>query len=390
MYPDRKTAHEALAAEGRRNPGPWTAHSLSVARAAEAIAARCEGMDAEKAYVCGLLHDIGRGEGVYGARHIVDGYAYAMERGWDEIARICLTHSFPVKDEEKNIARRDYTPAQQQLVRDFLASIQYDDYDRLIILCDALGEAEGCCILEKRLVDVARRYGLHSFTLELWERIFEYKEYFEQRIGQSVYNILPKKSNQPAQWADDSRKKALVINCSPVKNRATAAIASIAAERLGEKADTLCVCIDDYEIALCRGCRSCEVTARCPLHGQDDHGRLVSLMEQADFILSVVPSYWADVPAQFKAFIDRCTPWCDSHDPHASLPAGKSGAAIALRAGPGEAECRRIITTVTHFYGHMKIEHKGDLALCGINSKEDALRREEEISLFVDSVSAMQ
>ena len=41
--------------------------------------------------------------------------------------------------------------------------------------------------------------------------------------------------------------------------------------------------------------------------------------EAADVIISVSPSYWADVPGQFKAFIDRCTPWSNTHEPHKAL-----------------------------------------------------------------------
>lgn len=30
-------------------------------------------------------------------RHVIDGYDYAMNQGWDEVARICLTHSYPTQ-----------------------------------------------------------------------------------------------------------------------------------------------------------------------------------------------------------------------------------------------------------------------------------------------------
>ena len=74
---------------------------------------------------------------------------------------------------------------------DYLAKAQYDDYDRLIILCDALGDAAGFCLLEKRFVDVTRRYGVFPFTVERWNRSIEYKEYFESVMQQSVYRLLP-------------------------------------------------------------------------------------------------------------------------------------------------------------------------------------------------------
>ena len=40
----------------------------------------------------------------------------------------------------------------------------------------------------------------------------------------------------------------------------------------------------------------------------------------------ITPSYWADIPGQFKAFIDRCTPWCNTHEPHATIKPGKTPA----------------------------------------------------------------
>ena len=46
-------AHEA-------NPGPWADHSRYVAQACYLIAQHCPNLDAEKAYLYGLLHDIGR------------------------------------------------------------------------------------------------------------------------------------------------------------------------------------------------------------------------------------------------------------------------------------------------------------------------------------------
>ena len=106
MFPDKETAIYELKTAGKMNPGRLTAHSYNVANAAKLIAKNCRGLDSSKAFVCGLLHDIGRRNGVSAVRHIIDGYDYAMSKGWDEIARICLTHSFPVKDIEADIGKK--------------------------------------------------------------------------------------------------------------------------------------------------------------------------------------------------------------------------------------------------------------------------------------------
>ncbi len=174
--------------------------------------------------------------------------------------------------------------------------------------------------------------------------------------------------------------KALIINCSPVRTGATAEIARIIGDELRLRHDVQSACIDDYRFSFCRGCRSCHTTAKCVM--QDDVDLLMAAFDSADIIVSVAPSYWADIPGQFKAFIDRCTPWCNTHEPHASLPPGKKGYAVALRTGPSMRECERIIGSIEHFYGHLEIECCGSLALPSIEYKEEVEPRREEILEF--------
>ena len=83
MLPDREAALNELRLAGEMNPGPWTEHSLNVARAARLIAAGCGDIDPERAFICGLLHDIGRRTGISATRHIIDGYDYTAAKGWD-------------------------------------------------------------------------------------------------------------------------------------------------------------------------------------------------------------------------------------------------------------------------------------------------------------------
>ena len=178
--------------------------------------------------------------------------------------------------------------------------------------------------------------------------------------------------------------KTLIINCSPVRNGATAEIVKIVGERLSRKYDTKSVCIDDYKFSFCKGCRSCHATAECIQH--DDVDVLMNEFDTADIIVSVAPSYWADIPGQFKAFIDRCTPWCNTHEPHKTVKPGKKGYAIALRTGPGMRECERIIESIEHFYGHLEIDSIGHLGLCSIEYKENVEPRRREIEDFCDSI----
>lgn len=188
--PERAAAEQELEEAGRLNPGKWTAHSRYVAKACEYIASAC-GMDSEKAYILGLLHDIGRRIGVVNMYHVYSGYRYCTQKGWDEVARICLTHSYLLGDAAKGVSDFDGNIEEYRFVEDYIRNVVLDDYDRLVQLADALGTADGFCIIEKRLVDVALRYGFMPYTLEKWRKFFELKEYFDQKCGCSVYKLLP-------------------------------------------------------------------------------------------------------------------------------------------------------------------------------------------------------
>ena len=78
---DRAIAEKLLIEAESMNKGAWVDHSY-------------------KAYIFGLLHDIGRRNGNMQARHAIEGYKYLTHIGFDEEARICLTHTFQYQDVE--------------------------------------------------------------------------------------------------------------------------------------------------------------------------------------------------------------------------------------------------------------------------------------------------
>ena len=53
--------------------------------------------------------------------------------------------------------------------------MEYDDYDRLIQLCDSLANASGFCLMEKRMLDVRLRYGIDEYALRKWRTTFDIK-----------------------------------------------------------------------------------------------------------------------------------------------------------------------------------------------------------------------
>ena len=184
-------AEASLKAAEIANPGPWADHARYVALACKNIAARCPHLEAETAYRFGLLHDIGRHAGVSSERHLIDGYRFCMARGWEKAAQICITHAFMIPDVETAIGIFDMPEEDKAFLAAFVKQAEYDDYDRLVQLCDALALPTGFCLLEKRFVDVAIRYGTRPVLAERWKVILEIKAHFEKIMGCSIYDCLP-------------------------------------------------------------------------------------------------------------------------------------------------------------------------------------------------------
>lgn len=187
MLPTREEA-ELLIRDGLvSNPGPWGKHSLTAAHCAEKIAIACGDMDAEKAYILGLLHDIGRKFGVKHLEHVYDGYAYMKSLGYDEVARVCLTHSFNNHSIDEYIGKFDVTDEELTIIKNELAKTIYDEYDLLIQLCDCLAGAEGVLDIENRMNDVKKRYG--SYPQNKWDSNIRLKQYFEKKMKKDIYIV---------------------------------------------------------------------------------------------------------------------------------------------------------------------------------------------------------
>lgn len=187
MIPTRPEAEKLLEEAERCNPGPWGNHSRIAAQCAGTIAKAC-GMDAEKAYVLGLLHDIGRKFGTRHLGHVSDGYSYMMSLGYDEAARICLTHSFNNFTLDDYVGRFDVSGEELSLIASELGKVSADDYDRLIQLCDALAGSEGVMKIEERMADVKRRYG--KYPQAKWDTNLQLKAYFEEKAGKDIYTLI--------------------------------------------------------------------------------------------------------------------------------------------------------------------------------------------------------
>ena len=186
---NREFAEKLISEAKELNDGEWINHSYNVARLAEKIA-NIANIDSEKAYILGLLHDIGRRNGVMQARHALEGFNYLMSLSFDEGARICMTHTFQYKDVDAIYDFWDCTKEEKQFIKHYLNNITYNEYDKLIQLCDALSLSKGYCFAEKKMVNSVLKFGFKNTTIQKWKAILELKEYFDKKISGDVYSLF--------------------------------------------------------------------------------------------------------------------------------------------------------------------------------------------------------
>ena len=86
---------------------------------------------------------------------------------------------------------KDVSDADLEFLRLYLAQATYTLYDRLVQLCDCLALPAGFCLIEKRMVDVALRYGPNPYMVPKWRAVFDIQAEIEAKIGGSLYALLP-------------------------------------------------------------------------------------------------------------------------------------------------------------------------------------------------------
>jgi HD superfamily phosphodiesterase len=190
MLPTKEEAEFLLQQGFVMNPGPWMEHSCFVADCAKKVAMNCDDLDPGKAYIVGLLHDIGRRFGVTHLAHVIDGYHFLLNLGYDEAAKICITHSFAIKDIHTYIGITDVPKEEYCEIAKLIIDYTYDDYDRLIQLCDSIAMVNGIADLKARMDDVEKRYGYYPENKR--KEHFKIKDYFESRMGISLTQAINK------------------------------------------------------------------------------------------------------------------------------------------------------------------------------------------------------
>lgn len=179
----------ALLTEGLDAPESimYVTHCRYVGELAGLIAGAL-GADADYARILGFLHDIGRRIDPH--NHMYAGYRYLLERGYDEYAFICLTHSF-LENDIGCTCGRQLPPESEgyETVKAFVETRENTIYDKIVQTCDLLCMHSGGVTLEQRIADVESRKGTHVKSAAHRAAAFRQKAALEDLLGHSVYDF---------------------------------------------------------------------------------------------------------------------------------------------------------------------------------------------------------
>lgn len=166
-------------------------HYQNVAFIASRIAGY-SGLNVEKAFILGLLHDYG--EYIEASTpetfHGTAGYDEMMRLGYDDVARTCLSHSFF----DDNFKPEDF-PAydKKQIIRaaELLKERPFDDYDRLIHLADMMAPRDKIDTIENRIAMITEKYNLPAaVALRKKREALWLKDYFDSLTERNVYTLI--------------------------------------------------------------------------------------------------------------------------------------------------------------------------------------------------------
>lgn len=181
----------------------WRAHSVNVARTAEAIVRAVNAyeqgkgenltLNSDLAYSCGLLHDLGRSAGEHvGLEHPVIGYRLLRDHGFPLEAQVSMTHGYYAYHD---IDRAEYWEEFTDLdllrfTREYLEKVALTDYDLLIQLCDNMAHHSGIMTIEGRFADILVRHdNIRNAGAHLKE-LYKLKEYFDKKAGRNIYELF--------------------------------------------------------------------------------------------------------------------------------------------------------------------------------------------------------
>ncbi|HID96114.1 MAG TPA: flavodoxin family protein [Candidatus Latescibacteria bacterium] len=179
--------------------------------------------------------------------------------------------------------------------------------------------------------------------------------------------------------------KVLVVSCSPRKDGNTELLLEEAAKGVSDAgADVEFIRISELRIHPCLECLACHKDGRCVV--DDDMQVLYPKLVNMHAIILGSPIFFMSIPAQGKAFIDRCQPfWAMKYLLGKELVpkerTTRKGAFIFVGGTKLSHLFEGAIWVVKSFFKVIEVEYEDELLFRGIDEEGEVLRHLDALKL---------
>ncbi len=163
--------------------------------------------------------------------------------------------------------------------------------------------------------------------------------------------------------------KILAINGSPRKGNNDFILDNILSYAQKKGAETSMITLRNLNIKFCSGgdyC--CPKTGKCVVN--DDMKDIYGKLDESDIIILASPSYFSNVSAMMKNFMDRCNPYYFN-----KKLKGKKG--FLIGTGGKEKSIREMLEIMGNFLSILEIEHIG--SYCAVADKKGDIEKNQKV-----------
>lgn len=154
--------------DGKINTSDWMAYCLLEGKLAGELSSKMK-LDVERAQKLGILHDYGR-KISQDSNHITRGYEELSDKGWNEEAIGCLSHSFlsGIRSSWNDVPEEGFfvddegiprwkEGCQKDDVAIFLENYEFTVYDDILNIADLMATSKAIVSPAERIADIATR-----------------------------------------------------------------------------------------------------------------------------------------------------------------------------------------------------------------------------------------
>lgn len=170
--------------EDNQNIGAWVRRSKIIGKTAKMMAKEL-GLDKDIAFACGSLFEIGKKENKNNLEKNIRGFYILRKESYFFPAKTNLSHSFIIKDIDSYVGEDNLEEKDKKIIKNFLLSYTYTDYDKLIQVLDN-SIRDKYIGIEKYQKYLKEKYKKIPYEKERLKILENYQKYFENKLKNPI------------------------------------------------------------------------------------------------------------------------------------------------------------------------------------------------------------